>query len=184
MCLFQRAFKIDPRFRENDNIVIPAYEGIHIPKKTNHCSSILKFLYIKTTLFGLCVLCMLGLTACGFKLRGKMNLPPQLHTLYLQTKTSYSEFTRQLSATLRFSDVNLADSPDKTPVILNISNESLTTSQINIASTQQLRNYTATFSVTYGIQDSRNRFVFGPKTIRNHQTITLLPNEMLTSSNK
>ncbi len=55
----------------------------------------------------ICVLC--SLSACGFKLYDKEKLPPQLHTLYLQSDNPYGQFETDLKHSFRAVGINFID---------------------------------------------------------------------------
>ena len=58
------------------------------------------------------------LAGCGFRLQGYAGYPPVLAQTYIQTQDRYSEFYRQLRATLQQGGVELVSSPaDATAVI-------------------------------------------------------------------
>ena len=127
-------------------------------------------------------LCLL--TACGFQLRGAMELPPQLHILYLQSNNPYGEFTRALRSSLAISNIKVVDDPTQAPYTLNILTDSLTTHQTSVGGSQQTRDYLATYTVKYDIQTSEGVTLYGPVSVSDQTTITVNENEVLTNSNK
>ncbi|MBN1684946.1 MAG: hypothetical protein JW855_05920 [Gammaproteobacteria bacterium] len=140
---------------------------------------------MRKVVFFLGVVCFfLVLTSCGFKLRGAMNLPPQMHRLYLQSDAPYSELTRELKQNLHLSKVHLMGSPDQAPVILAVSTETVNPQQITISSTDQSRIYTVNYSLSYEMRTPKGVTLIGPKTIQKQTNITLLANEVIGNSNK
>jgi LPS-assembly lipoprotein len=143
-------------------------------------------LALTTNKFGSAILLtlILFLTGCGFHLRGTSALPPQLRTMYVQSTFQYSEFTRQLKKTLKFSHVRLVNSASQAPITLSITNENFSTYQTTIGSTGQSRQYNATYTITYNIQAADGTIIVGPLAVSNTTTITIGPNEILENSNK
>jgi LPS-assembly lipoprotein len=124
------------------------------------------------------------LAGCGFHLRGAHPLPPQLHTMYLQSGKPYSDLTKQVKMTLAFSNVKLLDDPTKAPIILALSNENFSTYQTSVGNSTQTRNYNAIYSVTYQLQNKYGSDITTAKTISSSTTITVNQNEILENSNK
>lgn len=127
---------------------------------------------------------MFSLAGCGFHLRGAANLPPQLHTLYLKSDRPFTPFMNELRSSLKLSGVHLTPSAKDAPYTLEISNETLNTQETSIGGSQQIRDYTATYSIQYDIKNNDGKTIYGPNTISDKQTITVLANEILTNSNK
>lgn len=124
------------------------------------------------------------LCACGFQLRGSYHLPPSLTAVYLQSPTPYSPLMNQLRQSLQSSQVKIVDNPFAAPYTLNVQGESFTTAQTSIGGSETMRQYTATYSVSYALQDAKGRTVYGPRTASTQSTLNLMPNEELTSSSK
>jgi LPS-assembly lipoprotein len=135
----------------------------------------------KTTLLTLGLLLLAG---CGFHLRGIVNLPSQLQTLYLQSASPYSELTRQIRTSLKFSNAKLVSSADQAPVTLHIFDEKFSSSQTSVASTNQTRSYTATYSMQYNITSASGKVLMQTRTISSTQNVTAQPNEVLENTNK
>lgn len=130
------------------------------------------------------IILILSLAGCGFHLRGITQLPPQLHTLYLSSNNPYTPFMHQLRTMLKLSHITLVSTARQAPVRLHIDNENADTHETSVGGSQTMRNYIATYSITYMLYDSRGHLIYGPKTISTQQDITILSNEILSSSNK
>lgn len=124
------------------------------------------------------------LTGCGFQLRGAHALPPQLHTIYLQSGKPYSDLTKQVKMFLKLSNINLVDDPKQAPIILVLSNEDFSTYQTSVGNSTQTRNYNATYTVNYQLQNKYGNDITKTKTISSLKMITTNQNEILENSNK
>jgi len=111
-------------------------------------------------------------------------LPPQLHTMYLQSDKPYSDLTKQIKMTLALSKITLTDDPQQAPIILALPNENFFTYQTSVGNSTQTRNYNATYSVTYQLQNKFGNGITKAKTISSSNTITVNQNEILENSNK
>jgi len=130
------------------------------------------------------LLIIIFFTGCGFHLRGAYQLPLQLHVMYLQSTTPYSDFTKQLKTTLAFSKVRLVNNPQQASIILSILQENFSTFQTTVGDSTQTRSYNAVYTVTYNLQNKYGRVIIGPKTVSDSSTITVNQNEILENSNK
>ena len=125
------------------------------------------------------------LTGCGFHLRGTAQLPPQLHTMYLQNSQSqYTPFMRKLYLTLKMSGVKLVDNPTQAPITLDILSETFSTHETSIGGAQTARNYIASYTVSYQLLDAKGKIIYESKNINVQKNIPLSANEVLTNSNK
>lgn len=140
------------------------------------------FNLIKWIILG--ILSMSLLTGCGFHLRGKLNLPPALHTFYLDGNSPYSTLLLQIRKTLNFSNITTVDSPTKAPVTLFVLTDSLTYNQSTIGTSDSLRNYTVNYNVSYELRSPTGQKIAGPFSVSSTQTITAMEGELLDNSNK
>jgi len=124
------------------------------------------------------------LASCGFHLRGTLSLPPSLRTMYLQSNSPYSDFTRQLQSVLRLSGARLVNNPQQASIIFYIPIEKFSTYQTTVTSTVQTRNYNANYTITYSLQDKHGNTIVQPKSISSHDTITVNQDELLENSSK
>lgn len=124
------------------------------------------------------------LCACGFQLRGSYHLPPSLTAVYLQSPTPYSPLMNQLRQSLQASQVKVVNNPFAAPYTLSVQGENFNTVQTSIGGSETMRQYTATYSVSYVLQDAKGKAVFGPRAASTTSTLNLMPNEELTSSSK
>ncbi len=104
----------------------------------------MKFLKYIILIYILC-----SLTACGFKLYSKEAIPPQLHTIYLQSNNPYGSLETSLKQTLTTQGIHFTDSAKHVPIILNISDTNFTHDNSNTVSSAQATVYNFTYDVTF-----------------------------------
>ena len=138
----------------------------------------------RVAFFAILLSLICGLTACGFKLRSSMDLPPNLHALYLESNDPYGQATREIRANLQHLGVRFVEFPSEAPVTLNIINSNTSISQTSVGSEQQVSTYMVDYFVTYVLKNSKGRVVVGPKTLTEIRSITMLANEEIENSNK
>lgn len=85
------------------------------------------------------------LSACGFHLRGVVDFPPDVKTVYIQTGDRYSPFYRELVAMIRKNDVRLVSGPGSADAVISV----LTDETARRALTVSARNVPREYEVYY-----------------------------------
>jgi len=137
----------------------------------------MKFLKYIILIYILC-----SLTACGFKLYSKEAIPPQLHTIYLQSNNPYGSLETSLKQTLTTQGIHFTDSAKHVPIILNISDTNFTHDNSNTVSSSQATVYNFTYDVTFNLLDAHGKKIIKPQTVSATRTLTLNPNEVLDAN--
>jgi len=65
-------------------------------------------------------LALLLLSGCGFHLRGSVDLPPDVKSIYVQTEDRYSPFYRELIAVIQQNDLGPAGDPASADAIIRV----------------------------------------------------------------
>lgn len=118
------------------------------------------------------------LSACGFHLRGQSLIPPQLKVLFLQSSEPYGKFTLLLKNQLHAMGVVFENNPKNAPYTLNIIKASLTQTITSISENTLIRTYVVTASVTYNIEDNKNRIVIPETSLTGISTYTTNDNQL------
>jgi len=127
---------------------------------------------------------MLTLISCGFHLRGQIQLPPQLHKFYVDGAQPYSPIISAIQKELRFSGITVVDSAKKAPITLYVLSETLTHTETTVSTSNSMKSYTVTYTVSFALKNSNGKTIAGPFSVSSNQTITTLANEVLENSNK
>jgi len=122
------------------------------------------------------------LSACGFHLRGTVNYPDALKTLYIQSTPQLNAFANRLKATLGMYHVTLVNSSKNAPLTLDLMSDSLTLNQITVGSSQETRDYSVTYTVNYRILNQAGKTLVGPRAASDQSTVTAQPNEVLDNN--
>jgi len=110
-------------------------------------------------------LTMLLLSACGFHLRGVVDFPPDISTVYIQTEDRYSPFYRELVAMIRKNGVSLAGGPGSADAVIHV----LSDESARRALTVSARNVPREFEVYYVVVCSV--FVRGEEIVKSQRFI-------------
>ncbi len=124
----------------------------------------------------------IALTACGFHLRGAVNLPKALHWIYLSSANPYGAVTLQLKQLLKQSQVVLEDKPSPEAITLVLNNENSYNSTFSQSASSKTVQYTLHYTMDYSLQDSKGKTLYGPKTISTQENYTVNEDAILTSS--
>ncbi len=128
----------------------------------------------------ICILCFLP--ACGFKLYSKEKLPPQLHTLYLQSDNPYGQFETDLKHSFKTMGINFTDLQKQAPITLKIINTNFSHDNLNAVSSSQATVYNFTYNVTFNLIDSHSKPIISSQTVKSDRTLTLNPNEVIDAN--
>jgi LPS-assembly lipoprotein len=136
-----------------------------------------------TRLFFAGVACLL-LAGCGFHLRGQEELAPPFKKMYLQTSDPYGQLSRNIRQYLKFSGVELTDSPQAAETVLAILHEYNSEQLLSIGGTQQTRQYNITLTVSFEVTAPDGRVLLPPESLSETRALTILSNQILGGSNE
>jgi LPS-assembly lipoprotein len=113
------------------------------------------------------------LTACGFHLKGTVNVPPELHTIYFTSNSPYSSLTQTLQANLATQKIIVVQTAKQAPVTVSLLNEQQSIQGLGNSGDQQTRIYTFTDTVDLSLLKSDGTLIIGPITVSASQNFTL-----------
>ena len=124
------------------------------------------------------------LAGCGFTLKKPAVLAPSLHQLYLKTPDPYGQLERDLREYLKMSHVHLVSSEQAAQVVLEILHEDVSQQLLSVSSTQQTRQYTLFYKVTFQLTNNKGLVIYSPQTITETSTLTVQSNQILASGSE
>lgn len=128
------------------------------------------------------LLLLMGLSACGFQLRGAAHLP--FTTIYLSGAEN-STLTNELRRTLRASsDVNFVKTPQEAEAILELTGEQRTKDVLSFNAQGRAREYTLIYSIGLRVHDGKGHDYLKPATLRQTREITFNDGEVLAKENE
>ncbi|MGH8547355.1 MAG: LPS assembly lipoprotein LptE [Methylococcales bacterium] len=105
------------------------------------------------------------LSACGFHLRGAVELPEGMNTIYAQGFAPGSPFVSYLSQNLKQSDTNLSPKREDAGIILNAINEQFNRREVSLSDTGKANMYELSYILTYNLQDPDGEVILASQTI-------------------
>lgn len=124
------------------------------------------------------------LLGCGFHLRNKHDLPPQLWTLYLKSNRLYGQFESKLRRVLTSIGINFVNSQTQSPYSLQILSTDFSHTIPSISTSNQAQTYTYTYTVNFNIVDRKNKQILPARSVSASGKLILQPNEVLGSTNQ
>ncbi|MAZ38939.1 MAG: hypothetical protein CMF49_02380 [Legionellales bacterium] len=139
-----------------------------------------------TTWQNICIIILFSilLTACGFHLRTQEPLPPELHTLYIDSANPYGNLTLELKQILKSLDTQLVDSAQDAPITLRIFGEQYVSDVLSESASSSTEQYTLHYQVQYELLSKTGKVLFGPKIIHNQRNYTVNENQVLSTDSE
>ncbi|MGB5245443.1 MAG: LPS assembly lipoprotein LptE [Woeseia sp.] len=97
---------------------------------------------------------LLALAACGFHLRGALQLPPQMARTYIDTADRYSLFYRLLRQELTAAGVELVESAADANAVFSILSEDTDQRVLSVSARNVPREYEVYYSVYFTVQSN------------------------------
>ena len=97
-----------------------------------------------------CILLISMLNACGFKLRGALELSPDMSPLYLQ-QNSLFELARQIKPLLAANEIKLTENEHEANAYLTLNSEQKKRNVLSVDSNGRAREYLLSYTVLFSI---------------------------------
>ena len=98
------------------------------------------------------LLAALLLTACGFRLQGRVPLPASLASTWIETEDAQSDFVVDLKRALRASGATLASRREEATAVLRVERDELIESVLSISGRNLPREVELTYSVRLAVE--------------------------------
>jgi LPS-assembly lipoprotein len=97
------------------------------------------------------ILAALLLSACGFKIRGSTDFPPGMSAVYIDTSDRFSPFYRELTKTIRESDLSLMDNPIDADTVIRVLSDETGRRALSVSARNVPREYEVFYVVRYSV---------------------------------
>jgi LPS-assembly lipoprotein len=129
----------------------------------------------------LAVIGALLLGGCGFQLRGKASLPPEMDHTQMIVNDEYSTLARRVRIMLERNGVQFVGAEQAT-AILEIPQNQVVTEVLTIADNARAREYRVTYTVRFRLTDAEGRDLIGWQTLRQSREISFDEQQILASA--
>lgn len=100
---------------------------------------------------GVLLITSLLMTACGFQLRGSTDFPPGMSAVYIDAPDRYSPFYRELTKTIRASELTLANNPIDADTVIRVLNDETGRRALSVSARNVPREYEVFYLVRYAV---------------------------------
>lgn len=121
------------------------------------------------------------LSGCGYQLRGKATLPPEMVRTQMVIGDEYSTLARRVRVMLERNGVQFV-APDDATAILEIPKNEIVTEVLTIADNARVREYRVTHTVRFRLTDAAGRELIGWQTLQQAREISFDEQRILASS--
>lgn len=121
------------------------------------------------------------LTGCGFHLRGAPALPPNIHTMGIQSGSPYDNLTLQLTQVISSMGIKVVPVSEHPPLVMVIDNQVFSTNSYTQSASSSTQQYIMYYNIAYHITNGSNVTILGPKTITLSETYSLNQNQVLST---
>ena len=136
----------------------------------------------KIGLHGFILLLVLTLSACGFHLRGTIELPAIYDRIHLVDK-GYSDIGRPLSEALTTAGSQLVDSPARATSVVTLLSRGVQRKALNVGG-KQIREYELQLDVAFVVQDHQGKQLAEQQTVSIVRNFRNDPNDVLGKDNE
>ncbi|VAX11881.1 hypothetical protein MNBD_GAMMA24-2326 [hydrothermal vent metagenome] len=120
------------------------------------------------------------LQSCGFHLRGLVEMPPELKSIYIEGGLPNSQMREILRQKLIGSQVNVLERPEKSGAVLRILKDKITRRIASVNTLGQPNEYELKYSLSYQLEDGRGRALLVPREISLLRTYRYDPDNILS----
>ncbi len=119
------------------------------------------------------------LSACGFKLRGSVDLPPVLQDVYIESANPFTGMARAMRIELQTAGANVLEDKDSATAILVIHHERSENRVLSVGSTGRATEYELYNEVGFSLRDREGKQLVKPQTLRQTGNLVFDENEVL-----
>jgi LPS-assembly lipoprotein len=119
------------------------------------------------------------LPACGFHLRGDVELPPALQETYLESRNPYTGIARALRVELEAAGGRILESDEHAAAVLHIVREVSENRILSVGSTGKASEYELFNEVVFSLSDAEGKVLIKPQTVRMTRDLVFDETELL-----
>jgi len=124
-------------------------------------------------------LALLMLSACGFKLRGAVELPPVLQDTYIESDNPFTGMARALRVELELAGANVLEARDTATAVLVIHQERSENRVLSVGSSGRATEYELYDEFGFSLHDPDGKQLAKPQTLSMTRDLVFDENELL-----
>lgn len=118
-------------------------------------------------------------SACGFKLRGAVEMPPILQETYIESENPFTGMARALRVELEAANARIVDSSEQATAVLRIVNEASENRILSVGSTGRASEYELFDEVTFELADRNGKILVKQQNLRMIRDLVFDENQLL-----
>jgi LPS-assembly lipoprotein len=122
---------------------------------------------------------LVTLSACGFHLRGDVELPPILQDTYIDSRNPFTGIARPLRSQLERSGANVLEDSKQASAILKIVSERSENRVLSVGSSGKATEYELFNEVGFSLNDPKGKVLIKQQTVRMTRDLVFDENELL-----
>lgn len=140
--------------------------------------------YTRYLVAGLTVALLFALNACGFHLRGQVQLAPQLSKVYIEGGSPYDPLVRDLTRALTGAGATVVEDPQSATAVLQILNNSGDRRVLSVRSTGKVQEYELYQTFTFRVRDAAGKELLAAQPLELTREYLFDANDVLSTSNE
>lgn len=116
--------------------------------------------------FRLSPLLFLLLSACGFHMRGAVDLPAVMQSTYIESRYPFDDMTRIIKQELRASEVNVVQQQEAATSVLQLISHRSSRRVLSVGSSGRATEYELFEEITFVLLDTQGKEYVPPQTLR------------------
>jgi LPS-assembly lipoprotein len=136
-------------------------------------------MHTKATSF---LILFLFLTACGYQLRGAVELPEGMENLYLENASG--QLRDEIRKALKFSKGKLVSTPKEAGIVIKILKEEMKTRVLSVSSTGKANQFELLYNLIFSIYDPSGKLLLANQRVQSQRSYFNDQEEVLAQSNE
>jgi LPS-assembly lipoprotein len=130
------------------------------------------------------LLLALTVSACGFHLRGQVNLPPEMARTHIEGLGEYSELGRDLRRLLEGSGAQVVDTREEAGAILDIITNQASRRVLSVQAGGKVQEYELIQRLVFSVRTTDGRVLLAPQTLELNREYLYDRNDPLASGSQ
>jgi LPS-assembly lipoprotein len=122
------------------------------------------------------------LTACGYQLRGVVQLPKGMENIYLENASG--PLRDEIKKALKFSKGQLVATPQAAGVVIKISQEKMKTRVLSLSATGKANQFELIYSLIFSVYEPSGKLLLANQRVQNQRSYFNNQQEILAQTNE
>jgi LPS-assembly lipoprotein len=120
-----------------------------------------------------------ALNACGFRLRGPVELPEAMQDTYIESRNPFTGMARALRIQIERAGANVVEQKKQASAVLRVVRERSENRVLSVGSSGKATEYELFDEVVFSLSDTKGKPLVEPQTLRTTRDLVFNENELL-----